>query len=256
MEKLVVIVLDTDAKALEGLKTLRELDQSGEISLYEAKGVARQPDGSLKVIDHVELPELKKVIGGTLLGTLVGVLGGPIGVATGGSAGLLLVALSEVLDQGVTLEFMKDVESALIPGKTAILASISEDSTEPLDIAVERLGGVIFRRIRTYEKERQDDLDAAAHQAEIEQLSVERARARADRLAKLDAKIDHLRAKFENAIERRRLRTRKREQERDAKVAALRAKAEHSKAEIGRRHLARISELQHDYSEQVAGTSV
>lgn len=254
MEKLVVIVLDDDAKAFKALEALRELDQVGEIALYDAQVVARQPDGSLKVISEFESPELKNVLGGTLVGILAGVLGGPAGMAFGGSVGLLMGAISELRADGVTDEFVKDVESALIAGKTAVLASISEDSTAALDLRVERLGGMMFRRIRIYEKERQEELDAAAYEAEVEHLRAERARAHADRVAKIDTKIDHLRARLQDAIERKRLSMRKREHERDVKVAALQAKADHSTAAIRQRHLDRIAELKHDYSEAGAGT--
>ena len=253
MEKLVVIVVDSDAKALKGLEALRELDRRGEISLYEAQVVSREPNGSLRVIENVQLAGLAKPLGGTVIGALVGLLGGPLGVVIGSSSGMLIGAISEARAEGVTDEFVKDIEFALTPGKTAVLASISEDWTGLLDTEVDQLGGVIFRRIRTYEKERQEDLDAAAHQAEIEQLTAERARARSERLAKIDDKIDRLRAKLEAAVERKRLSMRKREQERDAKVAALQAKADQSKEEIRRRHEARIAELQHDYAEEVAG---
>ena len=254
MEKMIVVVFDNQSKAVAGLGALRDLDRQGEISVYDARIVVRDPSGALRVVENVDLTGFPEVMGGTVVGTLVGLLGGPIGVVVGGSTGALVGAISDARDMGVTEEFVNDIQAALTPGKSAICASIEEGEwLMPLDVEMEKAGGVIFRRIRSYEKERQEDVDAAAHRAEMEQLKAERARAKADRLDKIDARIDSLRARLENSIERRRLKMRARQHERDARIQALQAKADKSQGEIRRRQEARIAELRRDYAEKVAG---
>ena len=253
MEKMIVAVFEDQSKAVAGLHALRELSSRGEISVYDAQVVAREPNGAVRVVDNVDLSGFPEIVGGTAVGALVGLLGGPIGAFVGGSAGALLGAIADAREVGVTEEFVNDIEAALTPGKAAVAASIDEGEwLTPLDTEMEQAGGVVFRRIRSYEKERQEDVDAAAHRAEMEQLKVERAQARSDRLAKIDARIDHLRAKFENAIERKRVKMRLRQQQRDAKIQALQAKANESNGEIRRRQEARIAELRRDYVEAVA----
>jgi len=255
MDKLIVVVFDNQLKALNGLHALREMDNSGEISVYDAQLVERDPaTGIVHNVENIDLKGFPDLMGGTVIGTLVGLLGGPIGAIVGATGGLLIGAVVDARESGVTDEFVNDIRTALTPGKAALCALIDEGEwIMPLDTEMERFGGVVFRRIRSYEKERQEDIDAAAHRAEMEQLKAERAKAKADRLAKIDAKIDHLRVKLENAIERKRLNVQKRQQERDAKVKALQAKAAKSQGEIHRRQEARIAELRRDYEEAAVG---
>jgi predicted nuclease with TOPRIM domain len=133
-----------------------------------------------------------------------------------------------------------------------LVADISEERMTPLDVRMEQLGGVVFRRARTLVQNTEDDRDAAAHRADMEQLKAERAQARADRLAKIDAKIDNLRVKLENAIERKCVKMQMRQKQREAKIQALRAKADQSEGEIRGRQEARIADLRRDYAEMAA----
>lgn len=153
----------------------------------------------------------------------------------------------------MTDEFVGDVRTALTPGKVALVADIVEEWMTPLDTRMESIGGVVFRRARTSVEDSQDGRDAAAHQAEVEQLQVERAQAKSDRLEKIDAAIDRLRVKVEKAVERKRSRMRLEEQRREAKIQELQAKADQAQGEVRRRQVARIGELRRDYARHAAG---
>jgi uncharacterized membrane protein len=251
MEKMIVIVFDNEQKALEGLEGIRWLDSDGTISVYGTQTVVKQPDGFIRVVDNPDLAGFPVApAGGAAVGAIVGLLGGPVGVPVGAAAGATIGAIGDMEDAGVTDAFINEIGKALTPGKAAIVANIAEEFVTPLDARMERSGGVVFRQMRYVAENMQDDRDAAAHQAEMEQLKVERAQARSDRLAKIDARIDHLRVKLENAIERKRIKMRLREQEREAKVKALQTKADRSEGEVRRRQEARIAELRHDYAEK------
>ncbi|MGB7720584.1 MAG: DUF1269 domain-containing protein [Bryobacteraceae bacterium] len=252
MEKLIVIVFDNQTKAFAGLEALRELDRDGEISLFAAQIAAKEPNGGVRFIDTPEDADFPVIGVSTLLGTLVGVLGGPIGLLGGAAAGALVGSIVELEHAGITDEFIDDVATALTPGKVAVVADIAEEWVTPLDTRMERIGGVVFRRARTLVKNLQADRDAAAHRVEMEQLKAERAQAKADRLTKIDAKIDSLRARLETSLERRRFKMQLRQQQREAKIRALQAKAEKAEGEIRRRREARIAELRRDYEEKPA----
>jgi uncharacterized membrane protein len=252
MEKMIVIVFDNQPKAFEGFEILRHLDREGEISVYEAQIIAKEPSGAVRLIDNPDKLAFPWIGGGTALGALVGLLGGPVGALVGATAGAFIGTIGDLEHAGVTDEFITDVTRAMTPGKVAVVADISEEWVTPLDTRVEAIGGVVFRRARTLVKNLQDDRDAADHRAEMEQLKAERAQAKADRLAKIDAKIDSLRVKLENAIERKRLKMQLHEQEREARVQALKAKANQSRGELRRRQEARIAEVRRDYAERVA----
>lgn len=252
MEKMIVVVFENESKASEGLEALWELDREGEISIYAEQIVAKEPTGAVRLIGNPDMSSLSMIGGGTALGALVGLLGGAIGVFVGAAAGAVIGAIADAGESGVTDEFIIDVTTALTPGKVALVADISEEQVTPLDTRMEQIGGVVFRQDRTLVRDTQDDRDAAAHRAEMEQLKAERAQARANRLAEIDDKIDHLRAKLENAVERKRIRMQLRRQERAARIEALQKKADQSEGEIRRRQEARIAELRYDYEESKA----
>jgi hypothetical protein len=152
----------------------------------------------------------------------------------------------------VTDEFVDDVNTAMTAGKFAVVADVSEDWVTPLDTRMEEIGGVVFRRTRSEVKRIHHDRDVAAHRAEMAQLKAERAQARSDRQAKIDATIDALRKKLEDAIERDHCKMRFRQNQRDARIQVLKAKADQSQGEIRRRQEARIAEVRRDYEEKPA----
>jgi uncharacterized membrane protein len=252
MEKMLVVVFENEAKAFEGLQVLRDLDGDGEISVYESRIVAREPSGFVRVIDDADMVGFPMIVGGASVGALVGLLGGPAGVVVGATAGALLGSVADWGESGMTDDFVEDIQTALTPGKVALVAEIAEEETTPLDARMESTGGAVFRRACTLVDATQEDRDAAAHRAEMEQLKVERAQARSELVAKIDARIDNLRAKLENAIERKRVNMQLRRQRREAKIQALQAKADRAKGEVRRRHEARIAELRRDYDERAA----
>jgi uncharacterized membrane protein len=252
MEKMIVVVFDNEPKAFEGLRILRVLDNEEEISLYDLQIVAKEPSGAVRVINNAGPSSLAMTAGGTAVGLLVGLLGGPVGVLVGATAGALAGSIGHAEEAGVTDEFVDDVSKALTPGKVAVVADIAEEFVTPLDTRMESIGGVVLRRTRSLVETTQDDRDAAAHRAEMEQLKAERAWTRSDRLEKIDDKIDRFRAKLENALERKRVKMRLRQQQRDAKIQALQTKADQAEGEVRRRQEARIAELRRDYADKAA----
>jgi len=248
MEKLVVIVFDSELKALEGFRALKALDRDGDISVNEAQVIAKGPTGAVRVVDTADLLAFPLIGGGSVVGALIGLLGGPIGALVGATAGALIGTVGDAVQAGVTDEFISDIETALKPDKAAVVAEIAEEWMTPLDEQMERIGGLVFRRARTFEKTTQDDLDAAAHQAEMDELELERAQAKSNRLAIVDARIDKLRAKLENAIQRKRDKMALHQQQREAKIKALQTKADQADGEVRRRQEARIAELRRDYA--------
>jgi uncharacterized membrane protein len=252
MEKLIVIVFENQTKAFAGFEALRQLDRDGEISVYEAQMIAKEPSGGIQYIDNTDKLAFPVIGGTSAVGVIVGLLGGPLGALLGGMAGGLIASIVDLEHSGVTDEFVNDVNAAMTPGKFAVVADISEDWVTPLDTEMEEIGGVVFRRARTEVKRMHHNRDAAAHRAEMEQLKAERAQARSERLGKIDAKVDALRKKLENALEGDRREMRSRQRQRDAKIEALQAKADQSQGEVRRRLEARIAEVRRDYEERAS----
>jgi uncharacterized membrane protein len=252
VEKLIVVVFDDQTKADAGFEILRQLDRDGEISVYEAQMIAKEPSGSIRYLDNSDKMAFPVIGGSTAVGAFIGLLGGPLAALIGGMAGGLIGSIGDLVHAGVTDEFVDDVNTAMTAGKFAVVADVSEDWVTPLDTRMEEIGGVVFRRTRSEVKRIHHDRDVAAHRAEMAQLKAERAQARSDRQAKIDATIDALRKKLEDAIERDHCKMRFRQNQRDARIQVLKAKADQSQGEIRRRQEARIAEVRRDYEEKSA----
>ena len=78
MDRMSVVVFDTEKKSYEGKQTLLQLDGEGSIVLYAYAVVAKDADGSVTVRQSDDPGPLGSLIG-TSLGSLIGLLGGPAG---------------------------------------------------------------------------------------------------------------------------------------------------------------------------------
>jgi uncharacterized membrane protein len=92
---------------------------------------------------------------------LVGTLAGPAGTMTGAQVGAAAAATGSVLggtmgatvdlaDTGLKEDYIDAVTGRLLPGHAALVAEVDEFSTQPVDEAVWRNGGVVFRHPTTY----------------------------------------------------------------------------------------------------------
>ena len=139
MEKLVVLVFDGLRKAQAGLRALRELDLRGEISLFEATLASKKPDGGVEVVSDPDDQRFPLVGVCGLVGMVLGVLGGIIGVLGGAIAGALAGFIIRLQRAGLTDDFVNDVSMAVAPGRFAVIAELSEDSTTALDTRIREI---------------------------------------------------------------------------------------------------------------------
>ena len=200
MEKMLVVVFDDESKAYEGSRALKQLDAEGSITIHAESVIKKNADGTITVKQSEDDFPIRTV-GGTAIGSLIGLLGGPVGLAVGAAAGALAGSIGDLNVAGVDAEFVDDVAATLTPGKCAVIADISEEWVTPVDTRMEPLGGAVFRTARKSVEDDQRARDVATLRAEIDQLKAEHARARADRKAKLQAKIDKLNAKLQAKLD-------------------------------------------------------
>ena len=161
MDNYVAIVLDDDAKAYEALHRLWKLDTDGDITVHGAAVIHRDPDGAVDVREQDTDPGLRTAIG-VGIGALLGALAGPIGAAAGAAAaaagtGAAIGAASGAV-VGVTADVVKATENdeasyeagfVLPPGKSAVIAEVTEQWTTPLDVLAQSYGTKVFRRSKS-----------------------------------------------------------------------------------------------------------
>jgi uncharacterized membrane protein len=145
MERMLVVVFDSENKAYEASRALRRLEDESVIAVYADGVITKDRYGATTLVKtHRVAPQGK--MGGTAVGSLLGLLGGPVGLALGATSGFVLGATTDFARARVARDFVTDVAHALVPGEAALVAEIDEESTGPVDARLATLGGVVFRR--------------------------------------------------------------------------------------------------------------
>lgn len=196
MDRTLVVVFNTEKQAYEGKKALTQLDNEGSITVYANTVVVKGADGSVTVKDVNEPGPLGSLLG-TTVGGLVALLGGPAAAVVGATTGLAIGSAWDIDNIRVGEDFLEEVSKALKPNTAALLAEIDEEWTTPVDVRMEAIGGIVFRRALADVQQQSDEQEIAAMKADISQMKAEAAKANADRKAKLQQKINALEAKVE-----------------------------------------------------------
>jgi len=250
MNKMIVVVLNNESSAYEGVKALRELHAEGSLTLYATAVIARDAEGKVNVKQAADQGPLGTVLGFTT-GSLIGLLGGPVGLAVGAAAGGIAGSLYDLAQVGVGDDFLTEVSQNLLPGNAAVVAEVDEDWVTPLDTRMETIGGVVFRRNRGEFIDAQIEQEIAADRAELAELKAEYDQAVGDSKAKLKAKIEaahnRLQAKRDRFNEK--IAAIKREEE--AKIQSLNDQAAKAKSEMKVKMEKRIAEARADHKARV-----
>lgn len=251
MNKMLVAVFRTESGAYEGLGALKDLHRDGDISLYATAVIAKDSSGAVSVKQAVEEGPVGTALG-MLTGSMVGLLAGPVGLAAGAWLGTMTGALFDLNKTGINIDFVDEVSKALSPGKAAVLADVEETWVTPVDTKIGRLGGLVFRRLRSEVIEDQLVRERAAFEAQLTQLQDELAQASADTKAALQKEIDAVRTKIEVTRSQAKARAQQLRSDMEAKVTALtdqmRQASARQKAQIERR----IAEVKADYEARSA----
>lgn len=130
LEKMIVVIFDTERQAYDGTSALKQLDKDGEISVFGASVVKKNSDGRAELV-KTESDFPISTVAGTAVGSLIGLIGGPVGVLVGATAGTMSGAFVDLYRSGVSVDFVDEVSSKLTPGKFALVADISEEWMAP-----------------------------------------------------------------------------------------------------------------------------
>jgi uncharacterized membrane protein len=155
----IIATFATRNQAYDAAKAIDMLDDS-VIRVQSGAIVEKDLLGNVTWLDSKDLTgpwgTVGGLAGGTLLGAVVGAIAGPIGsltaaqvgaaaAATGGLVGSTVGATVDIADTGLKEDYVAAVSGRLLPGHAAFVAEVDEFSTQPVDEAVWRNGGVIFR---------------------------------------------------------------------------------------------------------------
>ena len=157
MSNYVALVFKSDAKAHDALRMLWDMDTSGDLTVHGAAVVRRDNDGYVEVASKHTDAGMRTAVG-IGVGVLLGALAGPIGIAgaaalgAGTAMGVGAVAGGAIglVGDGVKTADRSDELDASVyrlnNGESAVVADVSEDWPDRLDLAVRAMGGVVHRR--------------------------------------------------------------------------------------------------------------
>jgi uncharacterized membrane protein len=236
MDRMLVVVFDTEPQAYAGREALYRLDDEGSISVYADAVIAKNPNGTSAVKQSSDQGPLGTLVG-TSLGSLIGLLGGPVGLAIGASVGLMGGSFADLDNARIGADFIDDVTKELLPGKFAVVAEIEEDWTTPVDLRMEGLSGKVFRRALSNVRNTVNEEEHEAMTADLARLKAEHAKSHADRKAKLQEKINQLDSKIQARLEKAKDRRSAAEREAKAKAEVLKAKAAALEAKAAETHV-------------------
>jgi uncharacterized membrane protein len=238
MNKMLVAVFDTEAKAFEGLSALKDLHKDGEITLYATTVLLKDQGGKLSVKRVDEQGPAGTAVG-FLTGSLIGLIGGPVGLSIGAAVGGLTGLLFDLDRSGISVSFVDDVSKVLIPGKAAVIADMDESWTIPVDTRLHAQGAAIFRRLRSEVVEDQLNREAAAFQANLKALDEELKQASAENKAAIQKEIEAIKKQLKATQDQARVWLDEAKAETDAKLKALQDQAkdasDRAKARIEKR---------------------
>ena len=245
MDKMLVVVFDSELKAYDGSRALQELQNEGSINVYAKAVIARDASGKVEIKQEGDMGPVGTAVG-LLTGSLVGLLGGPVGLAIGAYAGTVGGMFYDLANAGFGEDFLSSVEQSLLPGKAALVAEVWEEWTTPVDSRMEALGGVVIRRTRAEVADAQLEQEVAALNADLAELEAERDQATGEARAKLQAKVDAAKAKLQAKQEEIQARIEASQKEAEAKIKSLQEQAAKESGERKAKREARIAELKAD----------
>ncbi len=160
----IIATFENRNQAYEAARDIDKLDDS-VISVQSGVIVEKDMLGNVTQLDSEGLGDPWGFVGGStagaLLGALVGTLAGPAGTMTGAQMGAAAAATGGVLggtmgatvdlaDTGIKADYIDAVSGRLLPGHAALVTEVEEYSTQSVDEAIWRHGGVVFRHPASY----------------------------------------------------------------------------------------------------------
>jgi uncharacterized membrane protein len=156
------VIIATFENRNQAYEAAREIDKLDDDVIHVEAGAIVEKDmlGNVTWLDSKDLTgpwgTIGGATGGALLGALVGTLAGPAGTLTGAQVGAAAAATGSVLggtmgatidlaETGLKEDYIDAVTGRLLPGHAAFVAEVDEYSTQAVDEAVWRNGGVVFR---------------------------------------------------------------------------------------------------------------
>jgi len=194
MKNVIVASFKEEAKAIQALHKLNELNSFGDISIYDQIMVRKNEDGKTEILKQ-DNSEGWRTLAGMGVGSLLGLLGGPVGFVIGLYTGTAIGAIADAGHYDFAADFIAKVEKKIAAGTVTIIAEIEEDSDVFVDTYLKPLGAVILRSDVDLEFDKYVDEQIDDIEAEIAEQRAELKKAVGNEKKKIQTKIAELQEK-------------------------------------------------------------
>jgi uncharacterized membrane protein len=250
MEKMIQAIFNNEVEAYKGLQAIEQLGAAKDISLGDSYVLTKDENGKTSIRSAKDENQGAGALGGGLLGGLIGLLAGPLGLIVGVAGGMIAGSAGETLRAESVSDYLDAISSNIPNGKSVLVAHIWEDWETPLNTVLLPLTDQISRynldeQVYVPVQTEMSKISEDIKEAEIKFLeadgstkaewnkSLEELRSKRDNLQnKLNVNVDYHEKQFQSWIdhhqdelegdEARRARLKKRLEEQQSRLAALR----------------------------------
>ena len=237
---------------------MRDLHRNGDITLYGSAVIVKDDEGQI-FIKHSSDDNAVGTIIGMATGATAGFFFGPIagaaaaaGTFLGATAGTVGGMLYDLHNYGIDSEFASDVARSLAQGHVALVADVEEEWTSPTNYAMEKIGGEVYRRVRSDVAYEQFQREMKLFRDELEELKHEWKNADKVTRKKVKNEIDETRYKMRELSEKTKEKLENGKRDFDQKINHLKkqAKTAHDEQKAKIEH--RIEAIKADYTARKA----
>lgn len=223
MENIIVATFTDEAKAIQALHRLTELDREGDISVYDKLLIRRGSSDEYEVLKD-DNTNGWRTLAGMAFGALIGAFGGPIGVALGLYVGTVIGVVMDYTHYSFDQDFKDTISKSIPVGSTSIIAEIDEENSVFIDDYLKPLGAVIWRSSVYVEHEKFIEKQMNALDAELESAENELAVTAEAQKVRIKEKVAELRASRKAKIAEIELNSKERLNELKTKMESNRTK--------------------------------
>jgi uncharacterized membrane protein len=164
MEKLIIITFRDEKNATGGLNRLLDLDQLGDITIYNYAKIRKTGNNKFDLQEHKGPDVSDLTSAGAIGGSLIGLIGGPVGMVLGMLTGIMAGGVDAADTMDFDDEVLNRVKDKLGIGDFAIVLDMEEDNDILVNSYIEPLQGAIVRtdiaaQYDQYDEEQWDELN-------------------------------------------------------------------------------------------------
>jgi uncharacterized membrane protein len=224
MENLLIITFRDARNAAGGMKRLQELDQLGDITIYNYAMIRKTGINQFDIQEHEGADTAVLPAVGALGGSVIGLIGGPIGVTLGMLTGVMVGAVGEADSWDFSDTVLEDVKNKLNIGDFAIVLDAEEDSEVIVNSYIEPIQGVVVRTDIATQYEKYDSEQWAELNKEIDDEEKALKTAVDKDKASIKAKIEKLKKERDGRVKKMKERSAKRKKILEERIKSFEGK--------------------------------